>query len=233
MPGTHEPVIGQELWDSVQALLRQRMRPCVTGEVGLFARKATVYGLRLRALRSCKCHGRRYLRCASKECRGAFVAEDALERAVREELWRIADECLDREALAQHIVPDAALKERRAALEAELATCRNRIAAYERGMCAMEAEKVAGMLTESDCSALCRDMAAEKERLGNRAVDCITQLEKIESRQAAGGKAAPTEGFWYPKRLNREIVEAFIDIITVGRRTPGTREIPVEIHWKF
>ena len=28
-------------------------------------------------------------------------------------------------------------------------------------------------------------------------------------------------------------VEALIDYITVGKRVPGTQDIPVEIHWKF
>ncbi|MBQ8435573.1 MAG: DUF4368 domain-containing protein, partial [Oscillospiraceae bacterium] len=35
------------------------------------------------------------------------------------------------------------------------------------------------------------------------------------------------------EHLNREIVETLIDYISVGRRIPGTRNVPIEIHWNF
>ena len=35
------------------------------------------------------------------------------------------------------------------------------------------------------------------------------------------------------KELDRETVETMIDHIVVGRRIPGTRNYPVEIHWNF
>ena len=38
--GTHEPIIDRELWDRVQALIKQRAKPFDVGTVGLFARKA-------------------------------------------------------------------------------------------------------------------------------------------------------------------------------------------------
>ena len=33
--------------------------------------------------------------------------------------------------------------------------------------------------------------------------------------------------------LTREIVEELIDYILIGKRIPGTRNIPIEIHWNF
>ena len=35
------------------------------------------------------------------------------------------------------------------------------------------------------------------------------------------------------EHLTREMVEHFIDCIIVGKRLPGTRSVPVEIHWNF
>ena len=35
------------------------------------------------------------------------------------------------------------------------------------------------------------------------------------------------------KELDRETVETMIDHIVVGRRIPGTKNYPVEIHWNF
>ena len=38
--GTHEPIIDRELWDRVQALVAQNVKPFAGGTVGLFAKKA-------------------------------------------------------------------------------------------------------------------------------------------------------------------------------------------------
>ena len=35
------------------------------------------------------------------------------------------------------------------------------------------------------------------------------------------------------EHLTREMVEILIDKITVGKRIPGTRNVPIEIHWNF
>ena len=35
------------------------------------------------------------------------------------------------------------------------------------------------------------------------------------------------------KHLNREIVDKLIDYITVGKKIPSTKEVPIEIHWNF
>ncbi|HIQ92114.1 MAG TPA: DUF4368 domain-containing protein, partial [Candidatus Copromonas avistercoris] len=35
------------------------------------------------------------------------------------------------------------------------------------------------------------------------------------------------------KKLDRETVEKLIDYIEVGKRIPGTRQVPVDIHWNF
>ena len=35
------------------------------------------------------------------------------------------------------------------------------------------------------------------------------------------------------EHLTREMVEILIDYISVGKRIPGTHEMPIEIHWNF
>ena len=35
------------------------------------------------------------------------------------------------------------------------------------------------------------------------------------------------------EKLDRKIVETLIDYISVGKRIPGTRDVPIEIHWNF
>ncbi|MBQ6817984.1 MAG: DUF4368 domain-containing protein, partial [Clostridia bacterium] len=35
------------------------------------------------------------------------------------------------------------------------------------------------------------------------------------------------------KHLTREMVEILIDYISVGKRIPKTRDVPITIHWSF
>ena len=35
------------------------------------------------------------------------------------------------------------------------------------------------------------------------------------------------------EHLSRELVEILIDQISIGKRIPVTRDVPIEIHWNF
>lgn len=58
--GTHEPIIERALWEKVQALREQRVRPFAEGTVGLFSQKARCMYCGY-AMRSSKSRGKHYL----------------------------------------------------------------------------------------------------------------------------------------------------------------------------
>ena len=51
--------------------------------------------------------------------------------------------------------------------------------------------------------------------------------------QAGDNRRQIIEQYTNLEHLNREIVEKLIDYISVSNRIPGTREVPIEIHWNF
>ena len=62
----------------------------------------------------------------------------------------------------------------------------------------------------------------------------VRRPETIEEKQAAGdNRRQLDEQYSSLEHLTREIVEILIDYISVGRRIPGTRDVPIEIHWAF
>ena len=62
----------------------------------------------------------------------------------------------------------------------------------------------------------------------------ISQLTEIEEKIAAGdNRRELIEQYTNLEHLTREIVETLIDYIYVGKRIPGTRDVPIEIHWNF
>ncbi len=105
--GTHEPIIDRELWDRVQALVVQKVKPFPGGTVGLFAKKARCANCGY-FMRSPKNHGKHYLRCSNRHvakdaCIGSFIAVEKLERLVIDELNQLSDEYLSKDELEQNI----------------------------------------------------------------------------------------------------------------------------------
>ena len=61
-----------------------------------------------------------------------------------------------------------------------------------------------------------------------------TGIAVAEEKIAAGdNRRELIEQYTNLEHLTREIVETLIDYITVGKRIPGTRNVPIEIHWNF
>ena len=57
---------------------------------------------------------------------------------------------------------------------------------------------------------------------------------EIEVKIAVGdNRRELIEQYVNVEHLTREMVEILIDKITVGKRIPGTRNVPIEIHWNF
>ena len=65
-------------------------------------------------------------------------------------------------------------------------------------------------------------------------IDGQKQLTEIEKKMQAGdNRRQIIEQYTNLEHLNREMVETLIDYISVDKRIPGTREVPIEIHWNF
>ena len=60
------------------------------------------------------------------------------------------------------------------------------------------------------------------------------QLSDLETRITAGdNRRALIEQYTNLDHLTREMVEILIDYIVAGKRAPGEKDPPVEIHWNF
>ncbi len=236
--GTHEPIIDRELWDRVQALLAERAKPFSGGTEGLFSRKARCAGCGY-VLRSAKSHGRHYLQCpcrrlAKDACAGAFISADSLEQAVIAELKGLSAHYLDINEIGRKAKPCGGLQEQKERILSEIAGCEKRAAEYAKGLGGLYMDKVRGAITEDDYKSLAKELSAEKKRLERAVSDAKSRLAWIDREMESAESGEPlAEKYTRLDRLNREVVSAMIDYILVGRRTPGTRIVPVEIHWNF
>ena len=95
-------------------------------------------------------------------------------------------------------------------------------------------DKVKGLISESDFIDLSKDFSAEKDRLERVVADSERQLSELgEKIEIGDNRREPIEKYTNLEHLNREIIETLINYISVGRRIPGTRNVPIEIHWNF
>lgn len=240
--GTHEPIIDRELWDRVQALVAQRAKPFDVGTIGLFAKKARCAncGDTMRSGKtSPKRGGKHYLQCANRHiakdaCIGSFIAVDKLEQLVLEELNCLSAEYLDRDELERNIEFCENLQEQKARLRTDLAVYQKKIEEYAKGIRELYMDKVRGLISEGDFADLSKGFSAERTRLERVVVETEKQLVQLEEKIAAGdNRRELIEQYTNLDHLTREVVETLIDYISVGKRIPGTKDVPIEIHWNF
>ncbi len=236
--GTHEPIIDRALWNRVQTLLSQKAKPFAVGTIGLFARKARCANCGY-AMRSSKNHGKHYLKCSNRHvakdaCIGSFISVDKLEWLVIDELNRLAVEYLDKDELSQNVEFCDSLQAQKARLLSDLTLYEKKIAEYSKAIWEVYMDKAKGFLSESDYLEMSREFTKERDRLQDVVADGQKQVAEIEEKIAAGdNRRERIEQYTNLQHLTREVVETLIDYVSVGKRIPGTRDVPIEIHWNF
>ena len=95
-------------------------------------------------------------------------------------------------------------------------------------------DKVKGLITESEYVDFSKDFSSQKDHLEKLVIETQKQLTAVEKKIEAGdNRRQLIEQYTNLKKLDRETVEKLIDYIEVGKRIPGTRQVPVDIHWNF
>ena len=95
-------------------------------------------------------------------------------------------------------------------------------------------DKVRGILTEEDYLDMTKAFSIEKQRMEEALELCRKQILEIEERQKAGGNGKElVEKYIHLEHLTREMVEALVDHVDVGRRISGSRDVSITIYWNF
>ena len=190
-------------------------------------------------MRSSKNHGRHYLQCSNRHvakdaCIGSFISVDKLEQLVIDELNHLAAEYLDKDMLEQNIEFCDNLQEQKARLLSDMAVYEKKIAEYSKGIRELYMDKVKGLLSESDYLEMSKDFTTARDRLERIVEDSKKKLSEIKEKISAGdNRRKLISQYTNLEHLTREMVEALIDYVSVGKRIPGTKDVPIEIHWNF
>ncbi len=240
--GTHEPIIDRALWDRVQAMIEERAKPFTVGTIGLFAKKVRCAncGYIMCSSKTSPDRGsRHFLQCSNRHvakdaCIGSFISVDRLERMVIAELNRLSEEYLDKDELERNLEFCGNLQAQKERIQGDIATYQKKVDEYAKGIRDLYMDKVKGLLTDSDFATLSQDFSTQRDRLERVIMDGEKQLAELEEKMTAGdNRREIIEQYAHLDHLTREMVETLIDYITVDKRIPGTRNVPIEIHWKF
>ena len=235
---THEPIIEKALWDRVQNLLQARSKPFLSGKIGLFSGKVRCMHCGY-TLRSTKNHGNTYLQCATRyanknACDGAFISVKRLEAIILAEIQKFSESLLDIHMLCSLCEAESALNKQKKHLETALADYQTRYENTENLYKTLYFDKLKGIITEKDFINFSKEIATQKTTLAYTITDIKHKLHQLQSAlESTNDTQSRLESYIKPQALDREIVETLIEYITVGKRIPGTRNIPIEIHWRF
>ena len=95
-------------------------------------------------------------------------------------------------------------------------------------------DKVKGIVSEEDYISMADSFAADRERIEQQIKEADQRLDELEAQMQAGDQRKELiQRYTNVEHLTREMVEILIDYIIVGKRIPGTHEVPIEIHWNF
>lgn len=235
--GTHEAIIDRPLWDRVQALLAERSRPFSSGQTGVFARKVRCVSCG-GTMRSSKSRGRHYLQCRNRyvdrdACPGAFIPVKLLEEVVLREIKHLSSKYLDREALSTAIALQNPLEAKRTVLEDTISSRKKKLGEYASALRKLYMDRVNGVLDEESFSLLLNELNQNKSHLETLISADENRLKQLSAQDTVEFSSEQLERCLNPKLLTRDMVELLIDYITVGRRAPGAKAPPIEIHWNF
>lgn len=171
---------------------------------------------------------------AKDACIGSFISVDRLERMVLAELNHLSAEYLDKDELERNVAFCDRLQEQKKLLLADQIAYKKQIDEYAKGIRELYLDKVKGLISERDYLEMSKDFSNDKDHAERALFINQQKLSEIEERIAAGDNRRDLiEQYTNLTHLTREMVEILIDYIVVSKRIPGTRNVPIEIHWNF
>ena len=236
---THSPIIDRELWDRVQALIKEKSRPFANGQIGLFARKTKCMycGYTLHSTKHAR--GERYLMCptryVSKElCQGSMISVNVLERVVLKELKEMSLKYADNNFIAENTEFNNRITEQIETKKKLISEYKKKIGECSEGIKNLYLDKVKGIITEDVFIDLTKNLHSDKNTAEKMISSFSKQIEELEQKLlCAENKEERIKQYTNVEKLTREIVDTMIDYIEVGKRIPGTKERPIHIYWNF
>ena len=253
--GTHEPIISQEIWDTVQSIDQKRVRKNAASDGIRSVFTGLVYcaecGFKMRnhtekftykdgspgRYSSFICGN--YARSGKSACTIHTIYENVLEQIVLEDIREKARFAAhDPEMLAQHILrlKDKEAQSHRTSCEQELKAVKTRLDELERLMQSLYEDKYSGTVPQSVFQTLMRKYETERAEKAAALPELELKLKAhMENRQDAGRWTEIIRQYTEITKLDESMLFALVDRIEVGeaQKVKGVRVRDVKVYYRY
>lgn len=235
--GTHEPIIDEDLWNSVQSKINSNFKTYKSGKVGIFAKKCKCKYCGY-ALKTSKTREDRYLRCPTRQvdkskCIGSFISENVLKRTVLNELNTLIDKYLNVNELEESVVLENINKDKEK-LQKEISDYETKINGLAKALKNIYLDKINENITQDDYTVLYKEIKEEKENIEDLLKEKQNKLSEYNyGKHSLNAKKELLEKYINVTELSREMMDCLVDHIVVGQKDAVTHKKEIEIYWKI
>lgn len=248
-PNTHEPIIDMETWNKVQSILGTHYKVTKTGQINYFTRK--VY---------CSCCGKAFMRNvynvksektgqrAYMQCKGnkkfhicdnnKSIRMDKLEEILLNAINDLLDNYYDRNDLKKlyeiRQEQDTDNNNSINALEKEKEDLNKKISNNKTYYRNLFEEKVKGVISEDMFQMMSKDYFNEIENMMKRIEIIDKQIDELKVDKKEKKQADDIlKKYKHIKKLNKVMLDEFIDKVYIGELDKETNTRNIEIEWNF
>lgn len=246
--GTHEPIIDMETWNCIHKRFDERARVCrTTGEAYMLSRKTyckeckRVFNRQLYKTKDgktayLKCKGRRIKK---EECiNDRSIRCDVLEQIILDELNKQLDKYyslnkLERQYELQKRKLDKSTYTRIGSLRIEKQYLQSKIDRKNEHYKTLYEDKIEGIISSKEFMMFRKKFLKEIEDYKSRISIIEEELKKVEQiEDNVQNSEAIFKKYRHIDKLNKEIVDEFIDKVRIGKLDPdtNTRDIDIELN---
>ncbi len=249
IPNTHEPIIDMETWNKVQSILGTHYKVTKTGQINYFTRK--VY---------CSCCGKAFMRNvynvksektgqrAYMQCKGnkkfhicdnnKSIRMDKLEEILLNAINDLLDNYYDRNDLKKlyEIRQEQDTDDNNSinALKKEKEDLNKKISNNKTYYRNFFEEKVKGVISEDMFQMMSKDYFNEIENMMKRIEIIDKQIDELKVDKKEKKQADDIlKKYKHIKKLNKVILDEFIDKVYIGELDKETNTRNIEIEWNF
>ena len=249
IPNTHEPIIDMETWNKVQSILGTHYKVTKTGQINYFTRK--VY---------CSCCGKAFMRNvynvksektgqrAYMQCKGnkkfhicdnnKSIRMDKLEEILLNAINDLLDNYYDRNDLKKlyeiRQEQDTNNNDSIKALEKEKEDLNKKISNNKTYYRNLFEEKVKGVISKDMFQMMSKDYFNEIENMMKRIEIIDKQIDELKVDKKEKKQADDIlKKYKHIKKLNKVILDEFIDKVYIGELDKETNTRNIEIEWNF
>lgn len=240
IPECHEPIIDEEIWNSVQKKLESKCRSSLTKDKRITGGKVYCGECGARLVLTGGRSGKKNVTyyCCSRHkrsgnsCIGARIEAAKLEQILLERINSLSSSYFDEAWLLNQLDSDLiSINSGSSALNAELITLTGRSASLERKKEILYLDKLNSIITEVQYLAYKKSLDREAVSIMERRREIMEELSCPEQPKTDLYKSI-LESFRTPRSLTRDMVDQLIDSVSIHKRKNGEPQ-QVTITWSF